>query len=118
MKNAVLLFRTTGKPQRSIARQAALSFQSRKILLSVLTVSIFLVTAQAGLSTLASVSQIAIQIFLEACRFFFIPSENLAPPVHVTAQLGLPQVGNRLVAREPNSDGEASRNRAGHLTHQ
>jgi len=71
MKNAILPFRTTVKLPGHGARQAAPNFPSRKTIVALLAVSIFIATAQAGLSTLASASQFSIQIFVEACRFFF-----------------------------------------------
>jgi hypothetical protein len=71
MKNAILQFRTKAKLDRRAAGQAVPAFQSRKTILALLAVSIFAATAHAGLSTIASVSQISIQILIEACRFFF-----------------------------------------------
>jgi len=71
MKDAILAFRTTAKLHRQGARQTTPSFQSRKTIAALLAVSIFMATAQAGLSIITSVSHISIEILVEACRFFF-----------------------------------------------
>jgi hypothetical protein len=71
MKNAILPFRTTAKLHGHGVRQTASSSESRKTMVALLAVSIFVATAQAGLSTIASASQFSIQVFVEACRFFF-----------------------------------------------
>ena len=71
MKNAILPFRTPAKLRKHPVGQTAPSLQSRKTLVALLAVSILVVTAQAGLRTLASASQVSVQILIEACRFFF-----------------------------------------------
>jgi|1185.fasta_scaffold412495_2 hypothetical protein len=70
MKNAVLVFRSTANRQsRTGLRQTGAAFPSSKTIGVLLAVAVFLAAAQTGISTIASATQISLQVLVQVCRF-------------------------------------------------
>lgn len=57
-----------GSPERNNVPERQIRGGAGRLLLAALVSSMFLVTAQAGLTSIASFSLISIQILLELCR--------------------------------------------------
>jgi hypothetical protein len=70
VKNTVLVFRYTANRQsRTGIHQPATTFPSTKTIGVLLAVAVFLAAAQTGISTIASATQISLQVLVQVCRF-------------------------------------------------